>query len=196
MIYSCGIYNLICGERKKASKLTHNRPQILRRLRKEEFNRITEREIYDYLTVLEQSYAVSFDNNAKASLVSTCRDRQSGGLGNFIEIIELIFSYVRPEWEDISYQIIKQTGRILHTHSEEAQSFTGIKPEKANQDETIAFLKEDASASETDNSSKHTGKISTDAKPHEKTYIDVAGLPIVTIDLVLIKDALRHKITM
>ena len=31
-------------------------------------------------------------------------ERSYGGLGNFIEILELMISHVRPEWEDISYQ--------------------------------------------------------------------------------------------
>ena len=62
-IIICGTYvlkDLISGERKKDHNITHNRPQIFRRLRKEEFDRIDEREILDYLRQLEQQYAVSF----------------------------------------------------------------------------------------------------------------------------------------
>lgn len=126
----CGTYvlkDLISGERKRKSTKTHNRPQIFRRLRKAEFERIKEKEVATYIGELEQQYAVRFESQAKSVLISHCRDRQSGGLGNFIEIIELLFSIVRPEWEAISYQIIRETGRILHTHKEAAQSFTAIK---------------------------------------------------------------------
>lgn len=193
----CGTYafkDLICGERKSSSKLTHNRPQILRRLRKEEFERITEREIYDYLTLLETSYAVTFDNNAKISLVSTCRDRQSGGLGNFIEIIELIFSYVRPEWKAISYQMIETSGRILHTRTEEAQSFTGLKPQKEESDEIIVFDKKRESENGGDKTmTYHSNSL---LQEHNLTPVDVSKLSIVRIDLPLIKDAMRHKVTM
>lgn len=105
-IILCGTYvlkDLISGEKKTDKSKTHNRPQIFRRLRKEEFERIAEKEVYDYLYLLEQQFAVSFEPRVKTELVSLCRDRQDGGLGNFIEIIELLFSQVRPEWEKISY---------------------------------------------------------------------------------------------
>lgn len=103
---------------------------------------------------------------------------------------------MRPEWEDISYQIIEQTGRVLHTHSEEAQSFTGIKPDKSNQDETIAFLKEQVPDPASDSAAITATEKGSYTKPLKKAYVDVAVLPVVTINLALIKDALRHKVTM
>ena len=79
------------------------------------------------LIQLEKQYAIFFEPQVKTALISRCRDRQSGGLGNFIEILELMISYVRPEWETISYQIIEESGRILHDHTEDIQSYTSIK---------------------------------------------------------------------
>lgn len=188
----CGTYDfkdMICGEKKKSSRHTHNRPQIFRRLRKEEFQRITEAEIYEYLTLLEKEYAVSFDKEAKESLVSTCRDRQNGGLGNFIEIIELLFSYVRPEWIDISYQLIEKTGRKLHTHSEDSQSFTALKPE--DPDEELSLLPSASADQHLENPNKNK---SDDHK--SGITIDVGKLPVVNINLALLKDAKRHKMEM
>ena len=71
------------------------------------------------LIQLEKQYAIFFEPQVKTALISRCRDRQSGGLGNFIEILELMISHVRPEWETISYQIIEESGRILHDHTED-----------------------------------------------------------------------------
>lgn len=177
-IILCGTYvlkDLISGERKKNADRTHNRPQIFRRLRKEEFEMIEEKEVLDYLAFLETNYAVIFDTRVKQDLISICRDRQSGGLGNFIEIIELIFSLVRPEWKDISNQLNILNNRTVHTHDETAQSFTAIKPDKDD------------------------NNISTNRTViHEETQniVDVSSLTTVTIDISLLKDALRHKMTM
>lgn len=176
-IILCGTYvlkDLISGERKKNADKTHNRPQIFRRLRKEEFEMIEEQEVFDYLSFLEENYKVIFDTRVKQDLASLCRDRQSGGLGNFIEIIELIFSLVRPEWKDISYQINQQNKRILHTHDEVAQSFTAIKPDKLEQQEQykspVAYT--------------------------QNNKINISTLTPVTIDMSILKDSLRHKMTM
>ena len=182
-IILCGTYvlkDLISGERKKNKNKTHNRPQIFRRLRKEEFDRIEEKEIYDYLLLLEQQYAVSFEPRVKSELVSLCRDRQSGGLGNFIEIIELLFSQIRPEWEKISYQIIQESGRILHNHTEEAQSFTAIKADKIDLEEA----------------EKNSQGASPPVAFSSSTYIDVSKLSPAYVDMAILKDSLRHKMTM
>ena len=90
-IIIAGTYELkdiISGEKKENRKLSHNKPQIFRRLRKEEFERIDSGEIYNYLVELEKQYAVVFDKEVVKELVNLCRDRQNGGLGNFIEVIE------------------------------------------------------------------------------------------------------------
>lgn len=182
----CGTYDfkdMICGVKKKSSRLTHNRPQIFRRLRKEEFERITENEIYEYLSLLENSYAVTFSTEAKNTLVSLCRDRRNGGLGNFIEVIELIFSYVRPEWIDISWQIIEDTGRVLHTNTEAAQSFTAIRPKKKKSDP------------EADKSESDLSKVTTSTIPAYKR-IDVSSLSNVLVNSQLLEDALHHKASM
>lgn len=184
-IIICGTYELkdmISGERKRNRHKTHNHSQIIRRLRKEEFEMIEEQEIYDYLTELEQKYAVIFEPQVKSDLVSQCRDRESGGLGNFIEIIELLFSQVRPEWEAISYQLIREEGRVLHTHTEQAQAFTGIKPPKENETEKTPNEK---SVSDTVNKVEN-------AAP----YINVPELEQIHIDRALYLDSLRHKMTM
>lgn len=180
----CGTYvlkDLISGERKTDKNKTHNRPQIFRRLRKEEFDRIDEKEIYDYLSQLEKQYAVCFEQKVKQQLVTLCRDRQSGGLGNFIEIIELIFSQVRPEWENISYQIIEETGRILHTHNEESQSFTSIKADKTDLEEKENDVIE---------------KIQNELDSVSREYIDVSKLSVASIDTSILRDSLWHKMTM
>lgn len=115
----------------------------------------------------------------KAELVSLCRDRQSGGLGNFIEIIELLFSQIRPEWEKISYQIIQESGRILHSHTEEAQSFTAIKADKMDLEEAEKYIPS------TSSSVASSGD-----------YIDVSKLHPALIDMAILHDSLRHKMTM
>ena len=181
-IIICGTYvlkDLISGERKKDHNITHNRPQIFRRLRKEEFDRIDEREILDYLLQLEHQYAVSFSSKVKSELVSICRDRQSGDLGNFIEIIELLFDQVRPEWKDISYQLMKESGRILHTHKEKSQSFKAIKNSKDDPEDT----------------EKASTPVAVIPSPN-KIPVDASSLPISPIDSALLHDCLRHKMTM
>ena len=115
----------------------------------------------------------------KTELVSLCRDRQGGGLGNFIEIIELLFSQVRPEWERISYQIIQESGRILHCHTEEAQSFTAIKADKTDLEEAEKYVPTDSL------SIVSFGE-----------YIDVSKLSNAYIDVAILHDSLRHKMTM
>lgn len=184
----CGTYvlkDLISGERKRKSTKTHNRPQIFRRLRKAEFERIKEEEVAAYISELERQYAVRFEAPAKSVLISHCRDRQSGGLGNFIEIIELLFSVVRPEWETISYQIIEETGRVLHTHKEAAQSFTAIKLDK--KDKELLAQRELLNTSLED-------KIAL--FPQKSAYVDVSELKPVVINLAMLQDVLRHKLMM
>lgn len=185
-IIICGTYvlkDLISGERKKNKTITHNRPQIFRRLRKEEFTQIDEGEIYNYITEFEQQYAVEFDNRVKTELVSRCRDRQSGSLSNFIELIELVLPEARPEWEAISYQIIKESGRILHNHNEKAQSFTSIKPEKQSSQDEFTDVNEDL---------QKTPQGVTQAYP----YVDVSKLEKKHIDYTIFKDCINHKMTM
>ena len=184
-IIICGTYvlkDLISGERKKDHNITHNRPQIFRRLRKEEFDRIDEQEILDYLRQLERKYAVSFSSKVKSELVSICRDRQSGGLGNFIEIIELLFDQVRPEWKNISYQLIKESGRILHTHKEKSQSFKAIKHSKED-------------LVDTENLEKANNPEAEIPSP-VAIEVDASSLPISQLDSALLHDCLHHKMTM
>lgn len=179
-IVICGTYDLkdmICGEHKSGKKKTHNRSQLFRRLRLAEFEMVEEYEAYRYLDVLENEYSVIFADNVKDKLVSQCRDRQNGGLGNFIEIIELLFSQVRPEWKAISYQIIKESGRSLHTHTEQSQSFTSIKPSKTKDEDT-----------------DFSDSISDSNLPQEQyEYIDVKTLQTVYIDLATYNDSTRYK---
>lgn len=184
-IVICGTYELkdmIAGERKSNKKQNHNRSQLFRRLRLAEFTMIDESEIYNYIAQLEKEYAVIFDSKVKSELVSQCRDRQNGGLGNFIEIIELLFSQVRPEWKAISHQLIRENGRVLHTHTEHIQSFTGIKPQKKK------VVDDEEAPSD-------SIRIYTNNVPlkEEHTYVDVASLPIVHINTALYNDSLRHK---
>ncbi|MBR1478999.1 MAG: AAA family ATPase [Lachnospiraceae bacterium] len=196
----CGTYELkdmISGEKKASRYKTHNRSQLFRRLRKAEFEMIDEKEIYDYLELLEREYAVTFDPEVKSALVSQCRDRENGGLGNFIEIIELLFSFVRPEWESISYQLIRKSGRVLHTHTEYVQSFTGIKPDPSDPVEAAENPASSASGQATingnpggfDESKTADGKDNSDAG----NTIDISSLKRVRIDMGIYNDSLRHK---
>ena len=145
-------------------------------------NRIDEQEILDYLRQLERKYAVSFSSKVKSELVSICRDRQSGGLGNFIEIIELLFDQVRPEWKNISYQLIKESGRILHTHKEKSQSFKAIKHSKED-------------LVDTENLEKANNPEAEIPSP-VAIEVDASSLPISQIDSALLHDCLHHKMTM
>lgn len=183
-IVICGTYELkdmISGERKSNQKKNHNRSQLFRRLRLAEFGLIDENEIYDYLQVLEKEYAVRFDSKVKSALVSQCRDRQNGGLGNFIELIELLFSQVRPEWKAISYNLIRESGRVLHTHTENAQSFTGIKPRKKTDSEEAAEKEAERVP------------VPTSCFPETPMCSDVVSLPLIHIDISTYNDSLRHK---
>ena len=185
-IIICGTYvlkDLISGERKKKVTQTHNRPQIFRRLRKEEFDRIDEHEVKDYLTLLEKQYVLQLDSAVKTSLIANCRDRQSGGLGNFVEILELLFSQVRPEWETISYQMIRGTGRTLHHHTEPVQSYTSIKPTKFDDHEIKDFEEQ-----------KRIITASVQSKPDNS--IDISTLSPVRVDMKMLQDVLRHKMGM
>ena len=179
----CGTYilkDMISGERKSNKKNSHNRPQVFRRLRKEEFDRIKETEILDYINLLEKCYNVTFDTKVKAELIALCRDRQSGGLGNFIELIELIFSQIRPEWKIISHQLNKENGRVPHYHQEKSQTFFAIKPDKEDKEENVHL--------------KKLTESSEDIK--EDQYIDVTKLPNIRIDSSMLRDAVYHKMTM
>ena len=174
---------MISGEQKSRRKKNHNRSQLHRRLRLAEFQIVKESEVYNYIALLEDKYNVSFDPKVKAELVTQCRDRQNGGLGNFIEIIELLFSEVRPEWKAISYQIIRETGRVLHTHTERVQSFTGIKPRKSN--------KQDENNPTADNNAQNEMKNHNAAAATD--HIDVRKLKTAVIDTAIFNDSLRHK---
>ena len=206
----CGTYvlsDLISGYKKKLSQ-THNRSQLFRRLRKEEFGLIAESDISTYLSQLEQQYAVIFEPNVRNSLISLCRDRQNGGLGNFIEILELLFGEVRPEWKTISYQIIKDTGRILHNNYETVQSYSALKPihysEDEASDDTSGYFNSDSSTAGTEsNGNPDTNAVSKPAKKenpalsHQSTeHIDVSTLTPARINMRILHDILHHKMSM
>ena len=175
--------DLISGERKKKVTQTRNRPQIFRRLRKEEFDRIDEFEMSDYLSLLEKQYVLRLDPAVKTSLIANCRDRQSGSLGNFVEILELLFSQVRPEWETISYQLIRETGRTLHHHTEPVQSYTSIKPAKCNDHEIKDFEEQ-----------KRISTVFVQSIPDDS--IDISTLAPAHVDMKTLQDVLRHKMGM
>ena len=136
------------------------------------------------LIQLEKQYAIFFEPQVETALISRCRDRQSGGLGNFIEILELMISYVRPEWETISYQIIEESGRILHDHTEDIQAYTSIKSSRYD------ILENEE---ETENKDNIVNVPTVDTK---REYINVSALKTANIDIALFNDALRHKMSM
>lgn len=183
-IILCGTYilkDLISGAKKEEKGKNHNRPQIFRRLRKEELDLIEENEIYDYLKKIEKSYKVSIESSVKVELVTQCQDRQSGGLGNFIEILELLLSQVRPEWEEISYQIIEESGRILHNHNEKAQAYTSIRKDRV-----------DLENEEIEKINIETGEVLNSETP-KAPYVDIEKLELAVIDWSIYEDSLRHK---
>ncbi|MCC8154717.1 MAG: ATP-binding protein [Tannerellaceae bacterium] len=92
-------------------KGTVNHPQIYRRLCKTRLGPMKQAEIVDYLDLLEQEYAVRFTQEARRDLVQLCLDRNNGGMGNFIEVLELALILVRPEWKAIGYQLNQKTRR-------------------------------------------------------------------------------------
>lgn len=93
---------------------------------------------------------------------------------------------VRPEWKDISYQIIRESGRILHTHKEKAQSIRAIRPDRRK--------KEDSELKRDEAEAAPATSIITAAS--DKPYIDVSKLPRVSIDYATLKDCINHKMTM
>ena len=97
-----------------------------------------------------------------------------------------MISHVHPEWEDISYQIIEETGRILRDHTEENPSYTSIKPSRYD---SIGNEEEEKIESVVNAVNVPT----TDSK-HE--YIDVSALTTVNLDMAFLNDALRHKMSM
>ena len=107
-------------------------------------------------------------------------------------MIELLFSDIRPEWETISYQIIKASGRELHTHEEAAQAFTSLKPEKEPKLD-VDGQADDTKFSET---STRAGNKKESASGPGTPYIDVSALRPATIDIATYKDALCHKMSM
>jgi len=123
--------------------------------------------------------------HVRASLMSHCRDRQSGGLGNFIEILELLFSQIRPEWKAISFQMIRNSGRILHTHSEAVQSYTSIKPSKFDGAEIESFEE-----------MKHIDKLFTSTLIDSAEDVDISTLEPVRVDMATLQDVIRHKMQM
>lgn len=104
----------ITGIKRRNPFLTNHQSQIARRIRKEEFKVVQEREINDYLLNLELNYAVRFDSQVKAKLISICRDQRNGGLASFIQILSTLFELYRPEWVDISIQLNEKSNRTLH----------------------------------------------------------------------------------
>jgi len=79
-------------------------PQLLRRLLRAEFMGIAQHEVFVYLDNLETLFAISFSKEAKDELFLYCNDRDNGGLGNFVEQLELILTILRPEWKQIMRQ--------------------------------------------------------------------------------------------
>ena len=94
---------------------------------------------------------------------------------------------MRPEWEDISYQIIEETGRILHDHTEDIQSYTSIKPSRYD------ILENNGEVENIESVVNAVNVPTTDSK-HE--HIDVSALTTANIDMALLNDASRHKMSM
>lgn len=132
-----GTYELIdriTGIKRRNPFLTNHQSQIARRIRKEEFKVIQEREINDYLLFLELNYAVRFDSPVKAKLISVCRDQRNGGLASLIQTLETIFQLYRPEWINISTQLNEKNNRVLHDFYT-AQTFGTERPITAPKEE-------------------------------------------------------------
>ena len=98
-----------------------------------------------------------------------------------------MISHARPEWEEISYQIIEESGRILHDHTEDIQSYTSIKPSRYD------ILENNVEVENIESVVNAVNVPTTDSK-HE--LIDVSALTTVNLDMALLNDALRHKMSM
>lgn len=169
----CGTYrlkSLLVGNKKEE----HDQPQIFRRLLKSEFNIIKKEEILSYLDLLEKTYAVTFSQEARTELFSLCRDRENGGLGIFIALLELIFSIVRPEWKDITKQL---------QYQEEQK-----KKLDAGKETMDAY-----GAYENDGAEEPDIPKGPDGRPLK--FVDVSKLKTVLIDKNTIRDASKFKMT-
>ena len=98
-------------------------------------------------------------------------------------ILELLFSQVRPEWETISYQMIRETERTLPDHTDPVQSYTSIKPTKFDDHEIRDFEEQ-----------KRIVTASVQSRPGDS--IDISILSPVRVDMKILQDVLRHKMGM
>ena len=96
--------------------------------------------------------------------------------------VTLLFDQVRPEWKNISYQLIKESGRILHTHKEKSQSFKAIKHSKEGPEDTQTIEK----------SSNPEAEVLSPVG----IEIDASSITMSQIDSALLHDCLHHKMTM
>ncbi|MCD7751945.1 MAG: hypothetical protein LUI10_09450 [Lachnospiraceae bacterium] len=146
-----------------------NHPQIYRRLCKTRLGVMKQSEIYSYLDLLEKEYAVCFTQEARRDLYQLCSDRSNGGLGNFIEILELAFTLVRPEWKSISFQL----NRREYQHNLRSKSMFN-----------------DAQGKHKSETTNFDSEADTHLEP-----IDVSQLNQVTISHEVIISALDYKMT-
>ena len=96
--------------------------------------------------------------------------------------IAVIYDQVRPEWKNISYHLIRESGRILHTHKEKSQSFKAIKHNKEDPENNENIEK--------------TNSLEAVIPSSTGIEIDVSFLSISQIDSSLLHDCLHHKMTM
>ena len=93
------------GALKSGHKAQSYNSQLYRRLYQAELGTMEHSEVDDYMSLLEEKYAVKFMPEVRSDLYDFCCDRENGGLGTFTELIKCIFMFVRPEWRDISAQM-------------------------------------------------------------------------------------------
>lgn len=100
-------------------------------------------------------------------------------------IFHWISLHIRPEWKAISFQMIRDTGRVLHTHSEAVQSYTSIKPSKFDGAEIESFEE-----------MKHIDKLFISTLTNSAEHVDISMLEPVRVDMVTLQDVIYHKMQM
>lgn len=103
-------------------------------------------------------------------------------LTSWSSCIPSCFKRTLPIRKNISYQLIKESGRILHTHKEKSQSFKAIKHSKED-------------LVDTENLDKANNPEAEIPSP-VAIEVDASSLPISQIDSALLHDCLHHKMTM
>lgn len=93
----CGTYHL----QTILAGANNNQPQIFRRLFKAEQKSVTKEEFTKYIDQLEKLLVIRFTTEARSELFAICTDMDNGGIGIFINLLEIALTFTRENWEEI-----------------------------------------------------------------------------------------------